>query len=64
MHDRLGEEGVHRLAIALRAASGIETRVWLRDVAGLDAAQVRALQLWMTDALTVRALTEPPPLDE
>ena len=64
LRDRLGDDGVRRLAIALRATSGIETRVWLRDVAGLDAAEVRALQLWMTDALTVRALTDPPPLDE
>src|SRR5262245_28908356 len=33
--EKLGTGGVHRLALALRAACGIETRVWLTDVAGL-----------------------------
>ena len=32
---RSANESVHRLALALRAACGIETRVWLSDVAGL-----------------------------
>jgi hypothetical protein len=58
---RLGDDGVHRLAVALRSACGIETRVWLSDIAGLDATALRALQLWMTDALVRRALEVPPP---
>jgi AcrR family transcriptional regulator len=62
LRDQLGDEGLRRLAVALRAVSGIETRVWLSDIAGLDAAQVRALQLWMVDALVQRAPDEPPPL--
>ncbi len=60
---QLGEDGVHRLAVALRAVCGIETRVWLHDIAGLDASGIRALQLWMVDALAARALDAPPPLD-
>src|SRR4051812_41594262 len=64
LRDRLGEERLRRLAVALRAASGIETRVWLTDIAGLDAGAVRDLQLWMVDALTLRAVDEPPPLSE
>ena len=62
LRDRLGDAGVHRLAVALRSVCGIETRVWLTDIAGLDAEAVRALQLWMVDALALRALDEPPPL--
>ena len=47
----LGEDGVRRLAIALRSVCGIETWVWLTDVAGLEPDDVRDLQLWMTQAL-------------
>jgi AcrR family transcriptional regulator len=59
--DSIGEESVHRLALALRAACGIETRVWLSDVAGLASADVGALQRWMVDALLKQALETPPP---
>lgn len=58
--DSIGDEGVHRLALALRAACGIETRVWLTDVAGLTPSEVSALQRWMVDALVQRALEAPP----
>lgn len=64
LRDQLGDEGLRRLAVALRAVSGIETRVWLTDIAGLDARQVRALQLWMVDALALRAVDAPPPLED
>jgi len=58
---QLADEALHRVAVALRAVCGIETRVWLSDIAGLDAEAIRALQLWMTDALVRRALEVPPP---
>jgi len=61
LRPQLGDDGVHRLAVALRSVCGIETRVWLSDVADLDTSEVRALQLWMVDALRRRALEEPPP---
>jgi AcrR family transcriptional regulator len=35
----LGEDGVRRLAIAVRAVSGVESLVWLTDVAGLTREQ-------------------------
>jgi hypothetical protein len=60
MADSIGDEGVRRLALALRAACGIETRVWLSDVAGLAPAEVNALQHWMVDALVKRAHEAPP----
>lgn len=60
MAESIGDEGVHRLALALRAACGIETRVWLTDVAGLAPAEVSALQQWMVEALARQALATPP----
>ncbi len=49
----------HRLAIAIRAATGIESFVWLVDVAGLpraDAAEMlcQTAQALLTNALTIR----------
>jgi AcrR family transcriptional regulator len=63
LRDQLGDDGVRRLAVALRSVCGIETRVWLHDIAALDAPAIRSLQLWMVDALAVRALDAPPPLE-
>ena len=57
----LGEDVAHRLAVAIRSVCGIETRVWLTDVAGLESPEVAALQLWMAQALLERAAAEPPP---
>jgi AcrR family transcriptional regulator len=58
LSDDLGDAAVHRLAIALRSICGIETRVWLTDVAGQSADEVRALQLWMAGALLAQATEE------
>jgi AcrR family transcriptional regulator len=57
----LGADTVHQLALALRAACGIEARVWLSDVAGLGPGEVGDLQRWMVDALFKGALEVPPP---
>jgi hypothetical protein len=56
-----GDEAVHRLAVALRSVCGIETRVWLGDVAGLGREDIRELQLWLARAVLARSLDEPPP---
>jgi hypothetical protein len=58
--ESMGQESLHRVALALRAACGIETRVWLSDVAGLAPGEVSALQHWMVDALLKQALEAPP----
>jgi SAM-dependent methyltransferase len=50
-----------RLAIAIRAAAGIEALVWLTDVAGLDRDGAASLQRWMAQALLSAALRDPPP---
>jgi len=51
----LGEEGVRRLAIAIRSTCGIEARVWLTDIASLDANEIKELQLWIAQALVAQA---------
>lgn len=43
LRDRLGDERVHRLALAIRATVGIEAFVWLTDVAGLSREDAREL---------------------
>jgi AcrR family transcriptional regulator len=58
--ESMGEESLHRVALALRAACGIESRVWLSDIAGLAPGEVSALQQWMVDALLSQALEAPP----
>lgn len=52
----------HRLALAIRAAVGIESLVWLTDVAGLDRTDAVELQRWSARALLRAALDEPPPV--
>lgn len=51
---RIGEERVRRLAVAVRAACGIEALVWLTDVAGLDRAQAVDQMVWSAVALLRR----------
>jgi AcrR family transcriptional regulator len=53
--DRLGEDGVRRLAVAIRAVSGIESLVWLTDVAGLDTRQAVEQMVWSARALVRQA---------
>ena len=47
--------------VVLRSVCGIETRVWLGDVAGLGREDIRELQLWLARAVLARSLDEPPP---
>ncbi|MEY2476205.1 MAG: hypothetical protein QOG87_1520 [Actinomycetota bacterium] len=47
----LSERDVHRLAIAVRSATGIEALVWLTDVAGLDREEATELMRWSARAL-------------
>lgn len=56
--DRLGADGVRRLAVATRAVSGIESLVWLTDVGGLSRAQAVDQMAWSAVALVRRAIQE------
>jgi hypothetical protein len=42
----LGRDGVRRLAIAIRSAIGIESFVWLTDVAGLSTVDAVETMRW------------------
>ena len=52
---RLGDDGVRRLAIAVRAVSGIEPMVWLTDVGGLDTQEAVEQMVWSAMALVRQA---------
>jgi len=58
---RMGKDGVRRLAVAVRAACGIESLVWLTDVAGLDRQEAVEQMVWSAGALVRRAEAEGPP---
>lgn len=58
--NQLGEDGVRRLAVAVRAACGIESLVWLTDVAGLDRQEAVEQMVWSAGALVRRAEAEGP----
>jgi AcrR family transcriptional regulator len=60
-NEKLGEDGVRRLAIAIRAASGIESFVWLTDVAGLDKPAAVELIVWSVSAMVRSAEVAVPP---
>jgi AcrR family transcriptional regulator len=51
--DRLSAKEIHRLALAIRAACGIEALVWLTDVGGLS--RQGAVELMRDSALTLAA---------
>jgi AcrR family transcriptional regulator len=53
--ERLGDDGVRRLAVAVRAVSGIESLVWLTDVAGLDTRAAVDQMVWSATALVSQA---------
>jgi AcrR family transcriptional regulator len=56
--DRLGAGGVRRVAVAVRAVCGIESLVWLTDVAGLSRAAAVEQMVWSAVALLRRAVAE------
>jgi len=58
LRPRLTEQGPRRLAVAIRSAVGIESLVWLTDVAGLSRDQAAELMLWSARALLHQALAE------
>jgi AcrR family transcriptional regulator len=51
LRDQLGEKRLHRLALAIRATTGIEALVWLTDIAGLARADAAELMRWSASAL-------------
>ena len=57
LRDRFSDAELHRLAVAIRSAVGIESMVWLTDVAGLSQADAARLMQWSAQALLREAVT-------
>lgn len=53
---QLGDDGVRRLAVAVRAVAGIESLVWLVDVAGMSSDDAVEQMVWSAVALLRRAV--------
>jgi AcrR family transcriptional regulator len=58
LRPRMSEAAVHRLACAIRSASGIEALVWLIDVAGMTAQDAADLMRWSARSLLRSALAD------
>ena len=58
LRDEMSEAEVHRLALAIRSATGIEALVWLTDVAGLSRDDATELMRWSARALLQSALAD------
>ena len=54
----MSDDELHRLAIAIRSATGIEALVWLTDVAGLSADDAATLMRWSARAMLAAARAE------
>jgi len=64
LRDQLSPAEIHRLALALRSAVGIEALVWLTDVAALSREQAAELMRWSARSLLHAAMSaEPPPVE-
>lgn len=58
LRDRLPETAMRRLVLATRAACGIESLVWLTDVAGLSREEAVELMRWSARALLQRTISD------
>jgi AcrR family transcriptional regulator len=54
----MSRDDLHRLALAIRSATGIEALVWLTDVGGLSRDEATTLMRWTADALLRSAVAE------
>lgn len=51
LHDSMADDDRHRLALAIRSATGIEALAWLTDVGGLSRADAVELMRWSAHAM-------------
>jgi hypothetical protein len=58
LRGRLSDQAVERLVYAIRAAAGIESLIWLCDIAGLSRDEAKDLMMWSAQALLQSALAE------
>ena len=60
LRGRLTNEEVHRLALAVRSAIGVEALVWLTDVGGLSREDAAENMWWSAQSLLRAAVTASP----
>ena len=58
LREKMSEPEIHRLALAIRSATGIEAFAWLVDVAGLSRDDATELMRWTARALLRSALVD------
>jgi len=58
LREKIGVAAVRRLAITIRSATGIESFVWLVDVAGLSRDEALKVMRWSASSLLDAALAE------
>jgi AcrR family transcriptional regulator len=58
LEPQLGKANIHRLAVAIRSAVGIESLVWLTDIAGLSREEAARQLRWTAQAVLAHALAE------
>lgn len=58
LRDQISQAKVHRLAIAIRSATGIEALAWLTDIAGLSREEAVGLMRWSARAMVRAAVAE------
>lgn len=63
LRTELGTAGVHKLAIAIRSAAGIESLVWLTDIGGLSRAEAAEVMRWSAHGLLLHAIANGLPAD-
>jgi hypothetical protein len=51
LRPQLGDDGLHRLVLAIRSTTGVEAMVWLVDVAGLTRAEAAEQMRWTARSL-------------
>jgi AcrR family transcriptional regulator len=58
LRGRLTDAEIPRLALSVRSAVGIESLVWLTDIAGLTREEAAERMLWVARALLLQALAD------
>ena len=60
LQPKLSAAALHRLAVAIRSATGIEALVWLTDVAGVSRDEATDIMRWSARAMLAAALEDRP----
>ena len=58
LRPHLADDEIHRIAVSVRSAVGIESLVWLTDIAGLTREEAAERMRWSARALLRQALAE------